>query len=68
MMNYMRFIKSKSDIERKNLDLGFTLMFNPLFTRNIKKTINHKSEIIPELFLSNILHQSFIKYKPSFNR
>lgn len=45
------FYKSKSDIERKNLDLGFTLMFNPLFYKKYKKSsINHKSEIIPELF------------------
>ena len=45
------FYKSKSDIERKNLDLGFTLMFNPLFYKKYKKSsINHKREIIPELF------------------
>lgn len=45
------FYKSKSDIERKNLDLGITLMFNPLFYKKYKKSeINHKSEIIPELF------------------
>lgn len=45
------FYKSKSDIEKKNLDLGITLMFNPLFYKKYKKSsINHKREIIPELF------------------
>lgn len=45
------FYKSKSDIERKNLDLGITLLFNPLFYKKYKKSsINHKREIIPELF------------------
>lgn len=45
------FYKSKSEIERKNLDLGITLMFNPLFYKKYKKSsINHKSEIIPELY------------------
>lgn len=45
------FYKSKSDIEKKNLDLGITLMFNPLFYKKYKKSsINQKREIIPELF------------------
>ena len=45
------FYKSKSDIERKNLDLGITLLFNPLYYKKYKKSsINHKREIIPELF------------------